>query len=267
MVCMVPTGLPLKPAIEAMLMMRPYWRGIIERLPTACDTRKMLRIFRFITLSHASTGWSSAGAPQLAPALLTRMSMWPSRASAASTSAVTCSSRDRSAATAWAVTPCSARKPRASSRSACLREEITTWAPCSPSARAICKPRPREPPVTSAVLPASENNSWVVRMSRPYYYVAWLNFVVHALPLGPHGADEGLDGDVLGMLLIRVQRRLVGELGIQDDVVGRFQSRLGQHGLELEDAGHDIGAAVEQGLHLDGIGGPVGALGMFLQLP
>src|SRR5471032_3087593 len=183
MVCMVPTGLPLKPAIEAMLMMRPYWRGIIERLPTACDTRKMLRIFRFITLSHASTGWSSAGAPQLAPALLTRMSMWPSRASAAS-------------------------------RSACLREEITTWAPCSPSARAICKPRPREPPVTSAVLPASENNSWVVRMSRPYYYVAWLNFVVHALALGPHGADEGLDGDVLGMLLVRVQRRLVGELGI-----------------------------------------------------
>src|SRR5471030_2683982 len=69
------------------------------------------------------------------------------------------------------------------------------------------------------------------------------------------------------MFLVRVQRGLVGELGIQDDVVGRFQPRLGQHGLELEDAGHDVGASVEHGLHLDGIGGAVGALGVFLQFP
>ena len=35
-------------------------------------------MLRFITLSQASSGWSSAGAPQVAPALLTRMSTWPS---------------------------------------------------------------------------------------------------------------------------------------------------------------------------------------------
>ncbi len=37
----------------------------------------MPRTFRFMTLSQASSGCSSAGAPQVAPALLTRMSMWP----------------------------------------------------------------------------------------------------------------------------------------------------------------------------------------------
>src|SRR4051812_21323917 len=43
----------------------------------------------------------------------------------------------------------------ASSSSFCLRAVIATFAPISPSASAICSPRPREPPVTSACLPSS----------------------------------------------------------------------------------------------------------------
>ena len=44
------------PAIDAMLMMRPWRRGIMLALPTAWLNRKMLRMFRFITLSQASSG-------------------------------------------------------------------------------------------------------------------------------------------------------------------------------------------------------------------
>ena len=47
---------PLRPAIDAMLMMRPWRRGIMLALPTAWLIRKMLRMFRFITLSQASSG-------------------------------------------------------------------------------------------------------------------------------------------------------------------------------------------------------------------
>ena len=61
----MPGGLPPRPAIDAMLMMRPRLRGIMLALPIAWLNRKMLRTFRFITLSHASSGWSSAGAPQV----------------------------------------------------------------------------------------------------------------------------------------------------------------------------------------------------------
>src|SRR3954462_2370142 len=46
----------------------------------------------------------------------------------------------------------------ASSSSFCLRAVIATFAPISPSASAICSPRPREPPVTSACLPSSASS-------------------------------------------------------------------------------------------------------------
>ena len=49
--------------------------------------------------------------------------------------------------------PPTPRGPRPCARSA------SRFAPASPSASAICRPRPREPPVTSAVLPA-RSNSW-----------------------------------------------------------------------------------------------------------
>src|SRR5689334_14723973 len=44
------------------------------------------------------------------------------------------------------------------SSSACLRAVIATFAPISPSASAICRPSPREPPVTSACLPLSSRS-------------------------------------------------------------------------------------------------------------
>ena len=47
---------------------------------------------------------------------------------------------------------CPAGAPTASSRSLALRDVSMILAPASPSASAICSPRPREPPVTSAVL-------------------------------------------------------------------------------------------------------------------
>jgi hypothetical protein len=44
--------------------------GIIERLATGWLNRNSERMLRFVTLSQASTGWSSDRVPQFAPALL-----------------------------------------------------------------------------------------------------------------------------------------------------------------------------------------------------
>ena len=44
------------PATEPMAMMRPRRRGIMLALAIACESRKIARTFRFITLSHASSG-------------------------------------------------------------------------------------------------------------------------------------------------------------------------------------------------------------------
>ena len=149
-----PGGLPLRPAMDATLMMRPYWRGIIERRPTSWLSRNRLRILRFMTLSHASTGWSSVGAPQVAPALLTRMSMWPKTSCAVDASRATFSSFRQSPAKMSARIPLLSRCAFAASSSSALRADKNTRAPISPSASAICRPRPREPPVINAVRPS-----------------------------------------------------------------------------------------------------------------
>eukprot|EP01022_Parablepharisma_sp_SALTPOND_P029700 TRINITY_DN743_c1_g6_i1.p1 TRINITY_DN743_c1_g6~~TRINITY_DN743_c1_g6_i1.p1 ORF type:complete len:614 (+),score=166.64 TRINITY_DN743_c1_g6_i1:1162-3003(+) len=93
------------------------------------------------------------------------------------------------------------------------------------------------------------------------------DFVVHALARFAHGADEGLDGDVVGMVLVGIQGRAGGEFGVQHHVIGGFQPRLRQHGLELQDAGHHVGTAIQQLLHLLQVAGLVGAFCMVLQLP
>src|SRR5688572_22698137 len=51
----------------------------------------------------------------------------------------------------------------ACSRSSALRELSMMRAPASPRAWAICRPRPREPPVMSAVLPRRSNSCCTVR--------------------------------------------------------------------------------------------------------
>src|SRR5258708_28925229 len=61
-------------AVEAMTMMLPERCGMKQRLATAWLSANTLDAFSVMTLFHASRGCSSAFAPQLAPALLTRIS-------------------------------------------------------------------------------------------------------------------------------------------------------------------------------------------------
>ncbi len=58
-------------------MTRPHFAGIIDFLPRIWVSTNAAVRLRFISLSQASSGCSSAGAPQVAPALLTRMSTLP----------------------------------------------------------------------------------------------------------------------------------------------------------------------------------------------
>ena len=62
----------------------------------------------------------------------------------------------------WIAADCSCAA--ACSRSSALRELSMIFAPASPRACAICKPRPRDPPVTRTVLPVRSNSCWVVRV-------------------------------------------------------------------------------------------------------
>src|SRR5438105_8697961 len=71
----------------------------------------------------------------------------------------------RSPAMVRASMPCFESCAAASSSSPCLRAVMATFAPSSPSASAICKPRPREPPVISAVLPERSNRSLTLMCS------------------------------------------------------------------------------------------------------
>ena len=49
----------------------------MERRPTSWVRKNIAFTFKSITLCHASGGCSSAGAPQVVPALFTRMSIVP----------------------------------------------------------------------------------------------------------------------------------------------------------------------------------------------
>jgi hypothetical protein len=66
---------------------------------------------------------------------------------------------------------------------------------------------------------------------------------------------------------VGVERRLVHELRIQHDVIGRFQARLGDRHFEGLHAGHDALALVEPAFHFECIGGAVCAFGVILQFP
>ena len=67
-------------------MMRPHFAGIIDFSAMICVRTKAPLRFTFTSLSHASSGCCSAGAPQVAPALFTRMSTLPNFFSTASAS-------------------------------------------------------------------------------------------------------------------------------------------------------------------------------------
>src|SRR5204862_2762249 len=96
----MPGGLPASPAMEAIFTILPARLGIIERLPTSCVRKNVAFRLRLMTLFQPSAGYSSAGAPHVAPALFTRMSTAPNRSSTFATVYGIVSSLERSPATA-----------------------------------------------------------------------------------------------------------------------------------------------------------------------
>src|SRR5580658_1443310 len=114
--------------------------------------------FRSRTLSQAEAGNSASGAPQVAPALLTRMWTRSSDRPTSSASRRHSSSRDRSAGTDSA-TPYWDSSATAASPASALRELMYTEAPACSSPRAIIKPIPRPPPLTTATFPVRSNRS------------------------------------------------------------------------------------------------------------
>src|SRR5271168_852295 len=98
------------------------------------------------------------GAPQVAPALLTRMSSASTRAAISSARRRHSGSLDRSAGIPMHV-PLAVSSAATSATASALRDEMYTVAPASTKPSAIILPIPRVPPVTSAVLPATEKRS------------------------------------------------------------------------------------------------------------
>src|SRR5271166_1023116 len=155
--------------MEAMLMILPRRRGTMQRRPTSWVIANMAVRFNESTLFHACRGCSSVVAPQVVPALLTRISMGPIAATARSTNAGIAATSARSQ------TSGSASMPRrdfscdvAASSSSDFLATRATRAPSSPSASAICNPRPRDPPVTSAVLPVMSNSCFTLMAISSY---------------------------------------------------------------------------------------------------
>src|SRR3990172_2345670 len=114
--------------------MRPHFAGIIAFFADCCDMMKLPMRLRLTSLSQASIGWSSAGAPQVAPALFTRMSMRPNRPRIWSKTPGIVSRLPRSQTDAWASMPCFESFVTASSSSSFLRAVSASFAPISPSA-------------------------------------------------------------------------------------------------------------------------------------
>ena len=117
------------------------------------------------TLSHAASSKSSNGAPQVAPALFTRMLSDPSHHSPTARARRRHSaSVERSAGNETQLGPSSAAT---ASQTSALRDEIATFAPASMKPLAIMRPIPRLPPVTSAVLPEISKRSLMPKSLNP----------------------------------------------------------------------------------------------------
>ena len=99
------------------------------------------------------------------PALLTRMVIGPSAASAPATARATEARSVTSMASAAASPPLARISAASCSSTSTRRAASATLAPAAASTRAKWRPKPEEAPVTSAVLPASENRSLAVIVS------------------------------------------------------------------------------------------------------
>jgi hypothetical protein len=146
-------GFETRPMMDEMWMMRPQLRDFICGI-NARDSAMHDERFNSRISSHFSSVISSTVCGTFDPALLTRISMRPNAFSAESAS-LPMSPRCVMSATkyfAWTPVPfwiCAT----ACSSSFAWRLEMTTFAPASANPRAIARPRPLLPPVTSATFP------------------------------------------------------------------------------------------------------------------
>src|SRR5579862_235780 len=128
--------------------------------PTAWVTRTTLVRLRSITLCQPASRSSRNGALNTGPpALFTRMSIVPSSVAAVRTHCWIASASVTSHSIASARPPAPSIALAAVSSSSIERDASATAAPAAANASAISRPMPREAPVTSARLPASENRS------------------------------------------------------------------------------------------------------------
>ena len=131
------------------------------------------------------------------PALLTRMSSWPSAASAAGTSASTAAVSERSQGrTCDALAQLGRRAPRAPRARV---PDSATVAPCACSARAMAPPMPPVAPVTSAVCAGQSN-----MMATPPSKAAQVASRLEGLDVGGRA-----DGDAAS----RLRRDALGQAG------------------------------------------------------
>src|SRR5919199_469262 len=189
-------------------MMRPPSPRSIIRLPTAWLMRNVPCTLTRTTRSNFSSGISSAGAPQVAPLLLTRISMAPKVSSVSLTAFSTSSGLVTSQATANALPPRPSISAFTSSSASSLREHRTTFAPTSEKASAMYCPRPRPPPVTTAVLPSRRNRSsaFVRAASVSILLLPILGLRLRSLrplPVGEHAPQELPDG-ALGQIVAKL---------------------------------------------------------------
>ena len=140
-------------------MIEPPVRLAAMRRAASWPTRNTPSRLTLITSRHSSSVVLVKKDPEGTPALLTRMVMGPSAASAPANACATEARSVTSMATATASPPQSRISPASRSQH--------VQAPCGErhlgarraSTRAKCRPKPEEAPVTSAALPASESSS------------------------------------------------------------------------------------------------------------
>src|SRR6185312_16656597 len=141
------------PTTEAIDTIRPCRRRTIPR-KAARVRRKVAVRLTSSTACQSSSRKRSASESRVMPALLTRMSSWPSAASASLTSASAASGVERSAVSTGVPAPSSAASASSAGRRVPARATI---APARCRARAIAPPIPPEAPVTSAACPPRSN--------------------------------------------------------------------------------------------------------------
>src|SRR5208337_294408 len=129
--------------------------------PACCVRRKTLVRFTSITASQSSSEYSAAGARRIMPALLTRISIVPKCRTASSTR------RAQTAASPTSPTSAIAFAPAASILCCVALGAVpdpctTTSAPACARAMAMAAPKPRDEPVTRAVLPLRLNLSRII---------------------------------------------------------------------------------------------------------